>query len=50
MINKIKHFFANYFKSPEQIYLERSVDTSDLERRMREIERGNAPFQKHFCR
>lgn len=50
MFKDIKESFINFFKSPEQTYLENSVDLADLERRMREIDRGTAPFQKNFCR
>lgn len=47
-IRSILYFFAP--KSQREIehdYLSRSIDHADLERRMKRIERGQAPFQAH---
>lgn len=41
----IKHIINEIFKSPEQQYLESSLDVFDLERRQLLLSRGEAPFQ-----
>jgi len=43
--SKLKKFFLIDPKELEYRYLCEAVDAIDLERRMREIERGKAPFQ-----
>ncbi len=46
MLNK----FMKMFKSKDYVYdyLSNSVDLVDLENRMREIDRGTAPFQRSY--
>lgn len=44
-INYIKKFFNTTHKSKMEQYLEESVDMVDLENRIRQLDRGQAPFQ-----
>lgn len=48
----IASFFKGLFKigtmTAEERYLSSSIDHADLERRIKEIDRGHAPFQKHI--
>jgi hypothetical protein len=48
-MNILKSIFNKFLKqkSYEQIYLENSVDTCDLERRQRLLDKGHAPFQRY---
>jgi hypothetical protein len=47
----IKRFFANFFttrdyqKEVTEAYLAEATDLADLERRMRQMDRGQAPWQ-----
>lgn len=48
MLNKLANFLksVNSRETNEYIYLSNSANAYDLERRMREIDRGEAPFQR----
>jgi hypothetical protein len=47
MLNKIINFFRIAVISDEEQYLSRSISAQDLERRLREIARGEAPYQRN---
>lgn len=46
LISFLKNAFVISTMSQEEYYLSQSQSSEDLERRIREISRGNAPFQK----
>lgn len=48
MIGVIKDFIEYLAMSPADRYLHSSETIEDLERRMREIDRGKAPFQLYY--
>lgn len=48
MIKFITDFIIESLKSPEQRYLENSKDVYELERRQKEISRGQAPHQLRY--
>lgn len=51
MIRAIKLFmdaFLNYDRRIEESYYAGAVDHADLERRMKEVQLGKAPWQKRY--
>lgn len=49
ILKELYHYFdgvVNWRKSAEEAYYSSAADHADLERRMRQVDRGQAPWQK----
>lgn len=47
-MKRLRNWVKKYFRDPDQIYLENSVDLADLERRMKILERRKRPFYGQY--
>lgn len=48
IVETFKHIlYGMRMMTDEEYYYSQSVDMADLEKRMREVQRGQAPFQRH---